>query len=164
MYKCFSNERITFQFQKYTTFGIAPKLGITSILKLHLTFNKSIDIDNLDVGTTCNICAIYTYFIFFSASIISKKAAENLDALVLDVKYGKAAFMQTMKQAETLAKTMVGTSKELGIKTVALLTKMDHPIGLTVGNALEVSEALECLHGRGPNDLVELVTELGEQT
>ena len=97
----------------------------------------------------------------FVASIISKKAAEGLDALVLDIKYGRATFMKTKADALRLANAMVSVSKGLGIKTVALLTRMDNPIGRTIGNTLEIIEALHCLHGKGPEDLNELVCKLG---
>ncbi|XP_070541815.1 thymidine phosphorylase-like isoform X2 [Ptychodera flava] len=96
-----------------------------------------------------------------SSSIICKKAAESLSALVLDVKCGKAAFMKTEKEARLLAESLVKSSNGLGIKTVALLTQMDSPIGYAIGNALEVAEAVECLHGGGPADLAELVSKLG---
>lgn len=95
------------------------------------------------------------------SSIISKKAAGGMKALVLDVKYGDSAFMKTVEEARTLAKAMVEVSGGLGIKTTALVTEMNNPIGKAVGNALEVKEALECLRGRGPADLRELVMHLG---
>ena len=98
----------------------------------------------------------------FTASIISKKAAESLDALVLDMKYGGGTFWKTRDIAESLARAMVSASNGLGTKAVALLTKMDNPIGKTVGNSLEVKESLDCLHGKGPADLEELVTKLGK--
>ncbi|XP_019615793.1 PREDICTED: thymidine phosphorylase-like [Branchiostoma belcheri] len=96
-----------------------------------------------------------------TASIVSKKASEGLSALVLDVKYGKAAFMETLDKARDLAQSMVSASEGLGMKTVALLTRMDNPIGLTIGNGLEVWESLLCLQGEGPQDLKELVCQLG---
>eukprot|EP00058_Branchiostoma_floridae_P009451 XP_002594939.1 hypothetical protein BRAFLDRAFT_244533 [Branchiostoma floridae] len=96
-----------------------------------------------------------------TASIVSKKASEGLSALVLDVKYGQAAFMKTLDKARDLAHSMVSASEGLGVKTVALLTRMDNPIGLTIGNGLEVWESLLCLQGEGPQDLKELVCQLG---
>lgn len=95
------------------------------------------------------------------SSIVSKKAAESVGALVMDVKFGHGAFMKDRKEAEELAKKIVSVSKNMGISTTALLTNMNNPIGRTVGNALEVREALDCLRGQGPADLLELVTHLG---
>ncbi|XP_072045126.1 thymidine phosphorylase-like [Amphiura filiformis] len=96
-----------------------------------------------------------------AASIISKKAAESVDALVLDVKFGKAAFMKTECEGRKLAKALVNASEGQGVKTIALLTDMESPVGNTIGNALEVAEALQCLQGSGPDDLMELVCQLG---
>jgi pyrimidine-nucleoside phosphorylase len=94
------------------------------------------------------------------ASIMSKKLAEGIDALVLDVKIGSGAFMKTEKDAAFLAELMVETSQRMGKKTVALLTDMDQPLGLKIGNALEVEECLDVLRGRGPEDLRDLSLEL----
>ncbi|XP_014665265.1 PREDICTED: thymidine phosphorylase-like [Priapulus caudatus] len=96
-----------------------------------------------------------------ASSIVSKKAAENLTALVLDVKYGRGAFMEKEADARSLAETMVEASNSMGVKTVALLTNMNNPIGFAVGNHLEVIEAIRCLHGNGPADLQYLVGQLG---
>uniref|UniRef100_UPI00358EA413 thymidine phosphorylase isoform X1 n=1 Tax=Myxine glutinosa TaxID=7769 RepID=UPI00358EA413 len=96
-----------------------------------------------------------------TASILSKKLSERLSALVLDVKYGKAAFCKTLKIAQELTEMLVRTGADLGLKIVAVLSQMDHPIGLRIGNALEVMETVECLHGKGPEDLNELVVTLG---
>jgi len=96
-----------------------------------------------------------------TSSIISKKACENPSALVLDVKYGKAAFATTEEKAQALAHTLVGTCHGLGIKAVALITSMNAPIGRAIGNAVEVAEAISCLNGKGPEDLRELVCEEG---
>lgn len=91
------------------------------------------------------------------ASILSKKLAERLDALVLDVKFGAAAFMPTLAQAQELAQAMVKLGTECGVHTRALLTRMDTPLGCAAGNWLEVKESVDCLEGRGPADLRELV-------
>jgi len=91
------------------------------------------------------------------ASILSKKLAERLDALVLDVKFGTAAFMPTLAQAQELAQAMVKLGAECGVNTRAVLTRMDTPLGCAAGNWLEVKEAVDCLEGRGPADLRELV-------
>lgn len=96
-----------------------------------------------------------------TASILSKKAAEGLSALVLDVKFGKAALYKDLNSARRLAQSLVTVGNSLGIKTGAVLSQMDSPIGRCVGNAVEVCEALECLKGRGPDDLKNLVTSLG---
>ncbi|NXV04868.1 TYPH phosphorylase, partial [Cettia cetti] len=96
-----------------------------------------------------------------TASILSKKAAERLSALVLDVKFGGAALYPTQESARELAQSLVEVGAHLGIRTAALLTRMEQPLGRAVGNALEVLEALECLRGGGPPDLRHLVTALG---
>ncbi|XP_047470642.1 thymidine phosphorylase-like isoform X2 [Penaeus chinensis] len=95
------------------------------------------------------------------SSIISKKAAETVSGLVLDVKFGGGAFMKTQEEAGALAKKMVDVANGVGMATTALLTTMDVPLGRAIGNALEVRESLECLRGNGPEDLEELVTYLG---
>jgi len=82
---------------------------------------------------------------------------ESLAALVLDVKCGRAAFATSIEDARYLAQTLVDTAEGLGIDCTALITQMDHPIGKTIGNSLEVAESIQCLHGEGPEDLEELV-------
>lgn len=94
------------------------------------------------------------------ASIMSKKLAEGIDALVLDVKTGSGAFMKTEGDAAFLAELMVETGQRMGKKMVALITDMDQPLGMRVGNSLEVEECLGILRGRGPADLRELCLEL----
>jgi len=94
------------------------------------------------------------------ASIMSKKLAEGIDGLVLDVKTGSGAFMKREEDAARLARLMVETGERMGKRVVALVTAMDQPLGRTVGNALEVVEALEVLRGGGPGDLRELSIEL----
>jgi pyrimidine-nucleoside phosphorylase len=88
-----------------------------------------------------------------TASILSKKIAEGIGALVMDVKCGRGAFMKTLPDAHRLAESIVGTGKANGVRTVALVTAMDAPLGRTVGNALEIMEALDVLKDRGPNDV-----------
>jgi pyrimidine-nucleoside phosphorylase len=94
------------------------------------------------------------------ASIMSKKLAEGIDALVLDVKTGDGAFMKNEAEAENLARLMVETGTRMGKRVVALITAMDQPLGRKVGNALEIDECLDVLHGAGPPDLRELSIEL----
>ena len=96
-----------------------------------------------------------------TSSIISKKGAEGLSSLVLDVKFGKGAFMVDIEKARDLARSMVETSKGLGISTIAVLSTMDSPIGNSVGNSVEILESVETMCGRGPDDLEELVCVLG---
>jgi pyrimidine-nucleoside phosphorylase len=96
-----------------------------------------------------------------SASIMSKKLAEGLNGLVLDVKTGSGAFLPERDQALELARTMIGLGQSRGCPTVALLTAMDRPLGRACGNALEVEEAIEGLRGEGPSDLMEVTYALG---
>lgn len=96
-----------------------------------------------------------------TGSIISKKAAEGISSLVLDVKTGTGAFMEKMEKAEELAQLMVEVGCGLNIRTAALITTMDCPLGRAVGNALEVAESVHCLQGKGPDDLLDLVVRTG---
>jgi thymidine phosphorylase len=98
-----------------------------------------------------------------ASSIMSKKIAEGTGALVLDVKVGSGAFMKELDQARELAETMVALGTDHGVRTVALLTDMDTPLGRTAGNALEVREAVEVLAGGGPADVVELTLALARE-
>lgn len=96
-----------------------------------------------------------------TASILSKKSAEGLDALVLDVKFGSAAFMKTVDDASALARSMVAVGNGSGIKTIAQITQMDDPIGSHIGNSLEILESIEVLQGRGHQDTIDLVVLQG---
>ncbi|RYD37896.1 MAG: thymidine phosphorylase, partial [Verrucomicrobiaceae bacterium] len=98
-----------------------------------------------------------------TASIMSKKLAETLDRLVLDVKFGSGAFMRTRADAEALAASMIAVGKEMGVEVHAVLNPMGEPLGRAVGNALEVIEALECLEGGGPDDLRAITLDLAEK-
>jgi pyrimidine-nucleoside phosphorylase len=95
-----------------------------------------------------------------SASIMSKKIAEGIDALVLDVKTGSGAFMKTESDSRRLAESLVAIGNASGVKSEAIITRMNSPLGCAVGNGLEVVECLEVLKGRGPADLVDLSVEL----
>ncbi|MCC3280090.1 thymidine phosphorylase [Arthrobacter sp. zg-Y40] len=98
-----------------------------------------------------------------ASSIMSKKIAEGTDSLVLDVKVGSGAFMKDEAMARELAETMVALGKDAGVDTVALLTDMSTPLGLTAGNAIEVQESVDVLAGGGPEDVVELTIRLAEE-
>ncbi|WP_329356080.1 thymidine phosphorylase [Streptomyces anulatus] len=98
-----------------------------------------------------------------ASSIMSKKIAEGTGALVLDVKVGSGAFMKTIEDARELASTMVALGTDSGVRTVALLTDMSTPLGLTAGNALEVRESVEVLAGGGPRDVVDLTLALARE-
>jgi thymidine phosphorylase len=98
-----------------------------------------------------------------ASSIMSKKIAEGTGSLVLDVKVGSGAFMKDEESARELAETMVALGKDAGVNTVALMTNMSTPLGLTAGNAIEVEEAVEVLAGGGPADVVELTVQLARE-
>ncbi len=97
------------------------------------------------------------------ASILSKKLAEGIDVLVLDVKFGRGAFMADKTKARELAQALVAVATAMGKPTRAVLTAMEEPLGRTVGNALEVIESIDCLKGHGPADTMEVTYALGEQ-
>jgi len=98
-----------------------------------------------------------------TASIMSKKLAEGLKALVLDVKCGSGAFMRSAAEARLLAESLVAVGRRMNVRTTALISDMNQPLGRMVGNAVEVDEALEVLRSGGPADLVELTLELGAE-
>ena len=98
-----------------------------------------------------------------SASIMSKKLAEGIDGLVLDVKTGNGAFMERLEDSRALAESMVAIGRRLGKKMRALITRMDQPLGMAVGNAVEVAECVACLKGEGPADLMEVSLELAAE-
>ncbi len=98
-----------------------------------------------------------------TASILSKKMAEGIDALVLDVKAGSGAIFETKEKAEELARMLVTTASQFNLKTVAIITSMEQPLGNAVGNWLETREAIETLRGNGPADLLDVTLTLGAQ-
>ncbi|MDU5252397.1 pyrimidine-nucleoside phosphorylase [Anaerococcus vaginalis] len=97
-----------------------------------------------------------------ASSIMSKKLASGSDTILLDVKYGEGAFMHTIEDAKKLANAMINIGKKLGKDTKAMITDMNQPLGNTIGNALEVKEAIETVKGNGPKDFTELVLTAGE--
>jgi pyrimidine-nucleoside phosphorylase len=97
------------------------------------------------------------------SSIMSKKLAEGIDGLVLDVKSGSGAFMQSLDSARTLAKALITVGQSMGKRVSALITNMDQPLGRSVGNALEIKESIDILRGRGPSDSTDLTLHLGAE-
>jgi thymidine phosphorylase len=96
-----------------------------------------------------------------TASILSKKVAAGVEALILDVKWGSGAFMKSLEQARELANSLVRVGNRLGVKTEAVISDMNQPLGQMIGNAVEIRESLEVLKGGGPPDVVALTLELG---
>ncbi len=107
-----------------------------------------------------DVTASVDFIPFITASILSKKLAEGIDGLVLDVKLGRGAFMKTSEEARELAETLVGVGEHFGMSTIAWLTNMDIPLGNAIGNWLEVEESICCLRGEGPQDVIELSLKL----
>ncbi len=110
-----------------------------------------------DISGTVESIALIT------SSILAKKLAEGIDGLVLDVKFGRAAFMKSEADATALMDSLVSTGTAAGKKVTAVLSDMDTPLGLAIGNALEVREIVDCFHARGPADLMEITLALGAE-
>ena len=150
--------------------GFSTQMSIESYLK-QLT-----DIGVVMIGQTDDIApadkklyalrdvtATVEFIPFIAASILSKKLAEGIDALVLDVKFGSGAFMQSESQARKLAQTLTDLGEQFGKCTVALLTDMNQPLGFAIGNWPEVEESIDCLHGKGPDDVMEVTLALAAE-
>lgn len=150
--------------------------GFTTALSIQQYRQQLADIGLVMIGQTDDIApadrklyalrdvtATVEFVPFIAASILSKKLAEGIDALVLDVKYGSGAFMQEESHARFLAETLVNVSERFGKPTVALLTDMDQPLGRAVGNWPEIVESIELLKGEGPADLKEVTMALAAE-
>jgi pyrimidine-nucleoside phosphorylase len=159
------------------TGGTLDKLEAIPAIKVEISMTEATaQLERLGVvmmGQTKNLCPADKKFYalrdvtgtvpsipLITASIMSKKLAESLDRLVLDVKFGTGAFMRTRQQAEALAASMIEVGRAMHVEVQAVINPMSEPTGRAVGNALEVIEALECLEGGGPEDLRALVLDL----
>ena len=150
--------------------------GLSVELPLH-AFERAVDRDGLAmIGQSADLApadrklyalrdvtATVESIPLITASILSKKLTEDLDALIMDIKVGQGAFMKTLRDARTLAHSILRVGKIAGLQAHAVLTRMDTPLGRAVGNALEVREAIEVLHGGGPADLIECTLVLGSE-
>jgi pyrimidine-nucleoside phosphorylase len=167
-------------------YGIGITGGTLDKLESILGFNASLDekralkqlekIGVFMIGETDDICPADKKFHalrdmtgtvpsqpLIVASLMSKKLAENLDRLVVDVKFGSGAFMKTKKEAEQLADAMTKVGESMNVKTSHVLNPMDEPLGRSVGNALEIAECVEIFQGGGPPEVVRLIIDLAEK-
>lgn len=160
------------------TGGTLDKLEAIGEFNVNLTSDEFINISNKANIALCSqtanitpadkklyslrdVTATVENLSLIASSIMSKKLAVKSDGILLDVKVGNGAFMKTKEEALALANEMVKIGKNYGRKTVAILTNMDQPLGMAIGNALEIKEAVEVLKNQGPNDLLELSLNLG---
>ena len=147
---------MTMELQKDDFIRIANQVGVSLVAQ-----SSSLAPADKLIYALRNVTATVDSIPLIAASIMSKKLAGGADGIVLDVKTGSGAFMKEYGQAVELARTMVDIGLGAGRKMVALISSMEQPLGLAIGNALEVKEAIDTLSGRGPADLGELVLELG---
>lgn len=146
--------------------GLAPDALVSLVRKHGMAFGRQTDdIAPADrrLYALRDVTATVESIPLITASILSKKLAEGLDGLVLDVKVGRGAFMRTRKDASQLARSLVAVARGAGVRVSALLTDMDAPLGKTIGNALETREAIDVLHGGGPDDVVALTIALAAE-
>ncbi len=147
--------------------------GFRTNLKIHDVYRQIRELGVAMIGATKEIApadrqlyalrdvtASVDFIPFITASILSKKLAEGIDGLVLDVKLGRGAFMRKSEEARELAETLVNVGEHLGMNTIAWLTNMNIPLGRAIGNWLEVEESISCLRGEGPEDVLELSLKL----
>jgi pyrimidine-nucleoside phosphorylase len=146
--------------------GLAPDALVSLVRKHGMAFGRQTDdIAPADrrLYALRDVTATVESIPLITASILSKKLAEGLDGLVLDVKVGRGAFMRTRKDATHLARSLVTVARGAGVRVSALITDMDAPLGKTIGNALETREAIDVLHGGGPEDVVALTVALAAE-
>jgi thymidine phosphorylase len=143
--------------------GLGHSGGTLDKLEAIPGFRADLSLDEFRAALTrvgCDVTATVESIPLIAASVMSKKLAEGLDALVLDVKVGRGAFMKNLLNARRLAEALVRIGEDSDVRTWAMLTAMDQPLGNAVGNALELIEAIETLKGRGPEDLTSLSVSL----